>query len=231
MAESRRLIAAVRRELRERADPAKAAPMQAYMKSAMPYRGVQTPALRAVCREVFAAFPLAGFENWRDTALALWRRARFREERYAAVELLHARQYRALRTLRALPIYEEIVVTGAWWDYVDYVAGHLLGELLREHPAEMKRRMRAWSRSRDLWKRRAAILSQLKRKGETDLDLLYDCIERAIDSREFFLRKSIGWALREYAKTDPAEVKRYVARQGERLSPLSRREALKNLGG
>ena len=202
--------------------------MQAYMKSAMPYRGVPTPALRALCREVFAA-RLATFPAWRDTVLALWRDATHREERYAAIELSGHRFYREFQTMDALPAYEEMIVTGAWWDYVDVIAIHRLGELLRRFPRPMSRTMRAWSRADDLWKRRSAILCQLSFKRDTDLDLLYECIAPAMEAREFFLRKAIGWALREYAKTDPAEVRRYVREHTQRLSPLSQREALRRI--
>ena len=94
----------------------------------------------------------------------------------------------------------------------------------------MKRVMLAWSTDDDMWKRRSAILCQIKAKDRTDLDLLYACIEPSLGSKEFFLRKAIGWALRQYAWTDPEEVRRYVARNKERLSGLSRREALKNIG-
>ncbi len=94
----------------------------------------------------------------------------------------------------------------------------------------MKRRMLAWSRDADMWKRRSAILCQLRAKGETDLEFLYACIEPSLDSKAFFLRKAIGWALRQYAWTDPAEVARYVAAHADRLSGLSQREALKNVG-
>ncbi len=90
--------------------------------------------------------------------------------------------------------------------------------------------MLVWSRCDSMWKRRASILCQLGFKDKTDLDLLYACIEPNLAEREFFIRKAIGWALRQYAWTDPHEIVRYVARQGERLSPLSRREALKNVG-
>jgi 3-methyladenine DNA glycosylase AlkD len=90
--------------------------------------------------------------------------------------------------------------------------------------------MLAWSRGASLWKRRSAILCQIRFKTDTDLDLLYRCIEPSLPSKEFFLRKAIGWALRQHAWTDPAEVRRYVHENEARLSPLSRREALKNLG-
>jgi 3-methyladenine DNA glycosylase AlkD len=89
--------------------------------------------------------------------------------------------------------------------------------------------MRKWARGPDLWKRRAAILCQLRRKRETDLALLYDCIEPNLADREFFIRKAIGWALRAYAWTDPREVKKYVKANRARLSSLSIREALKNV--
>jgi 3-methyladenine DNA glycosylase AlkD len=89
--------------------------------------------------------------------------------------------------------------------------------------------MRAWSRSEDVWKRRTSILCQLGFKKDTDLKLLYGCIEPSLGSKEFFLRKAIGWALRQYAWTNPEEVRRYVRNNTARLSPLSRREAMKNI--
>ena len=204
--------------------------MRAYMKSAMPYRGVMTTPLRRIYRDVFPAHPLETFDDWREAILDLWRGARYREERYAAIALAGHGAYSDFRTMKALPIFEEMIVTGAWWDYVDGIASGPLGEILRRYPAAMNRRMRAWSRCDDMWKRRASILCQLGCKDETDLDLLYACIEPNLDDREFFIRKAIGWALRQYAWTDPDEIVRYVAARGERLSPLSRREALKNVG-
>jgi 3-methyladenine DNA glycosylase AlkD len=223
------LLARLRRELRAAADPSKAAAMRAYMKSTMPYLGVATPALRDVCRRVFATHPIEDARSWRRDVLALWRPARYREERYAAIELSGDRRARPFQTLEALPMYEEMIVTGAWWDYVDGIASHRLGALLRDHPREMKRVMLAWSRSADLWKRRSAILCQLGFKRETDLDLLYAVIEPALAEREFFLQKAIGWALRQHAWTDPREVIRYVRAQRDRMSPLAKREALKNV--
>jgi 3-methyladenine DNA glycosylase AlkD len=225
----RRLIDAVRAALAARADPSRAPAMQAYMKSAMPYRGVPTPALRAGLRPLYAATRLASFTAWRDTILALWRGAAFREERYAAIELAAHRFYRDHQTMAALPLFEELIVSGAWWDYVDAVATHQLPAILAAEPAPMRRAMRAWARGDDLWKRRSAILCQLPCKRDTDLALLADCIAPALDEREFFLRKAIGWALREYGKTDPAWVRRYVRQHAARLSPLSQREALRRI--
>ncbi|MBI3831622.1 MAG: DNA alkylation repair protein [Planctomycetes bacterium] len=226
----RPLIAAVRQELQAHGDPKKAAGAQAYMKSALPYYGVPTPLQRAIYRRVFAQYPLETFAAWRATVLELWRKASHREERYAAIALTEDKRHAAFQTLETLSLYEELIVTGAWWDYVDVIASHRLGELLRRYPAPMQKAMRAWSRDKNMWKRRSAILCQLGFKKQTDLKLLYDCIRPNVADKEFFIRKAIGWALRQYAWTDPKEVIRYVKEHESALSPLSKREALKNCG-
>jgi 3-methyladenine DNA glycosylase AlkD len=225
-----RLIAAVRRELKKRADPTKARGARAYMKSAMPFRGVPAPVQESIWRDVFPRYRLSSFDEWRETVLALWRDARYREERYGAIALSGWKGYSDFQTLRALPIYEEIVVDGAWWDFVDAVAIHRIGPLVRKYPSRMKKTMLRWSRARNMWKRRTAILCQITFKADTDLNLLYGCIEPNLRDREFFIRKAIGWALRQLAWTNPAEVTRYVREHEAQLSPLSRKEALKNVG-
>jgi 3-methyladenine DNA glycosylase AlkD len=223
------LLALLRAELSRAGDPKKTAAMQAYMKSAMPYWGVQTAAQRAITRRLFAAHRLETAAEWREACLEIWRDAQYREERYAAIELTGFKYYREWQTLATLPMYEEMIVTGAWWDYVDAIASRLLGPLLRRYPARMGGKMLQWSRSRNLWKRRSAILCQLSFKTETDLDLLYAGIEPSLASKKFFLQKAIGWALRQYAWADPREIHRYVRANADRLSPLSKREALKNI--
>ncbi|MBF8270065.1 MAG: DNA alkylation repair enzyme [Gammaproteobacteria bacterium] len=122
-----------------------------------------------------------------------------------------------------------MIVTGAWWDLVDPIAAHRLRYLLSRFPKQMNTVLLQWSHSNDVWKRRAAILSQLRLKDKTNLDLLYRCIEPSLDSGEFFLQKAIGWALRDYAWHDSREIVRYAAAHKNRLSKLSRREALKNI--
>jgi 3-methyladenine DNA glycosylase AlkD len=213
------MIEAIRRELAARADPAKAPGMQAYMKSSMPFLGVQKPGRVQVARMVFPAYPVDGFDAWHDTVLRLWREATYREERYLAIALARDRRYRAHRTIAALPLYEELIVTGAWWDFVDEVAIQLVGEL------EIGSFLREWAVDRDMWKRRTAIIAQVTRKA--DAQLLFDCIEPNRADRDFFIRKAIGWALRDHSKVDPDAVERYCATH--ELSPLSRREALRNL--
>lgn len=203
--------------------------MQAYMKSEMPYYGIQTPAQRLIFRSVFNSHPLDSFPSWRDTVLTLWREARFREERYAAIALAGATRYKAFRTLPALPMYKEMIVTGAWWDYVDAIATRQLGDILRASPDRMSAVLRKWAVSDDIWLRRSAIIAQLNFKSATDLTLLYDCIHPSLNRPEFFLRKAIGWALRQYARTNPDVVLQYVRDHVRDLSPLSKREALKHL--
>jgi 3-methyladenine DNA glycosylase AlkD len=224
------LIEILRARLCQAADPERAPQMQAYMKSEMPYHGVSAVPLRDICLDLFKSLRWDNAAAWQADVLGIWRQAQFREERYAAIELTGIRAARPFQTLDALPVYEEMIVSGAWWDYVDTIAGHRLWLLLQDQHDAMSRTMLSWSRDTDLWKRRSAILCQLKAKRETDLKLLYACIEPSLASKEFFLRKAIGWALRQYAWTDPNEVRRYVAEQGGKLSPLSRREALKNIG-
>lgn len=221
-------LSRVRAQLQRIADPRKAPFMQAYMKSVMPYHGVPAPALRVACKQLFREIELPTRKLWSDAVLDLWRGAQFREERYVAVALTGDKRAAAFQTLVAMPLYEEIIVTGAWWDFVDDVASHRVGPILRDYPVPMRKKMLAWGQSDNLWKRRTSIICQLGFKQNTDLDLLYTCIEASLDSKEFFLQKAIGWALRQYAWTDPAEIKRYVKRNAGRLSPLSRREALKN---
>ncbi|HEY9462337.1 MAG TPA: DNA alkylation repair protein, partial [Vicinamibacterales bacterium] len=128
----------IRRRLAEVADPEKAPQMQAYMKSPMPYRGVSAPILKRLCRDTFALHPLSTAAEWQRVVLDLWRNASFREERYAAVLLTQARAYREFLTLSSVPMLEEMIVTGAWWDFVDTLAAHNLGEILRTNARQMK---------------------------------------------------------------------------------------------
>jgi 3-methyladenine DNA glycosylase AlkD len=223
------LIDAVRAALDAHADPERARGQQAYMKSAMPYRGLTSLVLRTALREVFAAHPSADRRTWAGTVRALWDEATFREERYAAIALIRRPTHRAWATEHTtIPLLRHMIVTGAWWDYVDDLATHCVGPILAANPDE-SRRMRSWAADDDLWLRRTAILAQLHFKAGTDTALLVDCIEPNLAGREFFIRKAIGWALRQYARTDADWVAAVVAGWGDRLSPLSRREALKHL--
>jgi 3-methyladenine DNA glycosylase AlkD len=211
------------------ADPARAPGMQAYMKSTMPYHGLKSAQVDEICKRVFAKRPFASCSEWRAAILELWRGARFREERYASIRLVALKAHRDCRSPELMPVLEEMIATGAWWDYVDALA-QVVGELLRSHPKEIRPVMRAWSKDPHLWKRRVSIICQVSSKRDTDLKLLYANIEPNLADRDFFIRKAIGWALRAYAWTDPKEVARYAREHEAELSGLSRREALKNIG-
>jgi 3-methyladenine DNA glycosylase AlkD len=222
------LVETVRADLHAAADPVRALQMQAYMKSTMPYLRVRVPDVRRIVRVAARVRPLATTDALAGTAAALWREAAYREERYAATALLGVPAARPLRTTELLPLYHEMITTGAWWDHVDEVA-HRIGELLVAYPAEMRPTLSAWARDPDRWLRRAAVICQVGLRSATEAELLSDAIGANLGDRDFFLRKAIGWALRDYSRTEPDWVRAFVATR--ELSPLSRREALKHLGG
>lgn len=226
--ENRELVAQIRTMLMERADPARATGAQAYMKSSILSLGVRVPEVRRCVVVAAAAFPVESPEQLRATVLVLWREAQWREERYAAIDLTGLRP--VAKDLLMLPVYEEIIRTGAWWDFVDGVSQRICG-LLLAHRTAMTSVLLEWSTDDDFWIRRAAITSQLKAKAATDTELLRATIEPNLDDQEFFIRKAIGWALREFAKTNPAWVRDFVTEHAGQLSPLSRKEALRHLNG
>ena len=229
------LVVAVRAALASAGDPERAAGQQAYMKSSMPYRGVTSPELRALLRPLLADPSLApaSREAWEADVRALWDAAAYREERYAALALTGHRAARPWQDLETLGLYRYLVETGAWWDYVDVVAADRVGPILLRHRPVVTPVLRADAVDGHLWVRRTAILAQLKHREETDLELLSDVIDANLEGstfgREFFIRKAIGWALRQHARVDPHWVRAFVDSRGDRLSALSRREALKHL--
>ena len=204
--------------------------MQAYMKSEMPFRGVQKPARVAMLRPVLREHALPDRDTWDATIRALWDEAAYREERYAAVDLARHRPYSAFATdEQSMDLYDHLIVTGAWWDYVDDVAIRLVGPTLLTHRAGVTPTVLRWARDSDRWRRRAAVICQVGARDETDTALLTTCIRDNAGDTDFFLRKGIGWALREHAKTCPDWVRSFVATHRDRLSPLSIREATRNL--
>jgi 3-methyladenine DNA glycosylase AlkD len=192
------------------------------MKSEMPFLGVPVPQARRIARTSAAKGMDA--DVLRTAALLLWDEAAYREERYAAMALLAVRS--ASDDLAVVPVIEHMVRTGRWWDYTDELA-HRMADLHDRFPVDAADIVRAWSTDGDFWVRRIAIISQLGRRNRVDRELLADVIAPSIADDEFFLRKAIGWALREYARVDPAWVLAFA--ESHALSPLSRREALKHL--
>ena len=227
------LIDALRAAFAAHADPLRAGEMQAYMKSALPFHGIPAPLRRSLSAEVVRAHPAPDAQALAATMQALWRTARYREERYAAMELARVGSHARLQAgLGLLPVFEEMIVSGAWWDYCDDISGHALAGLLARHPREMKPRLRRWARGADLWLRRAAMLCQRGLGADSfDARLLYDTVLPSIGNGrfagEFFIRKGIGWALRERSYAAPDEVAAFCREYAAQLSPLTRREALR----
>lgn len=223
------LLSAVRTGLAAAGDPERSIGQQRYMKSVMPYRGVRAPELARICRALFNEHVLADRSSWESAVLAMWHDAEYREERYAAIALTGHRAYGSYQDTATLPLYEHMIVSGAWWDYVDELAIRRVGPILRGESTVVAPILRTWSTDDDIWRRRTSIIAQIKSRADTHLDVLTDCLAPNLEHREFFVRKAIGWALREYAKTDPDWVRRYLADHGARMSGLSRREAAKHL--
>jgi len=206
-------------------DPAAAAPMRAYMRDQFDYVGVRLPRLRVLAKAAAAGLPAPAPEELTELARAGWARPE-REYQYAAIELLrrYARGYPA----GYLAVARELIEAKSWWDTVDSLAADVVGGLVRQHP-ELISAMDAWIDDENLWIARSALLHQLTYKQATDAERLFRYCTRQAGHRDFFIRKAIGWALRQYARTDPVAVAAFVART--ELSGLSRREALKHLGG
>ncbi|MEU6663923.1 DNA alkylation repair protein [Streptomyces sp. NPDC046821] len=210
----------------EAADPERAAGMRAYMKDVAPFLGLTTPVRRALSRTVLAGTPRPDEADCTALALRCWELPE-REYAYFAVDYL--RRHVARCSSGFLPVVRHLVSTVPWWDTVDLLAAHVAGALVAADP-ELKRDMDAWIEDDDLWIARAALLHQLRFKEATDTERLFGYCLRQAGHPDFFVRKAVGWCLREYAKTAPDAVRAFVTAHRDRLSPLSVREALKHVG-
>ena len=218
------LTNALRTALAQAGDKEHAPQMQAYMKSEMPFKGVRGPVQKQIFQDVFKQYPLKSFDEYELIIRELWN-ASYREERYGALVL--ARRYKKFQIMGALPIYRMLIETGAWWDFVDLIASHLIVNLLKKYPSEMKNILHEWITDENLWIRRSAILSQLFFKKDTDAEMLLSFCSACIDENVFWIQKAIGWALRQYSKVESQIVRQYVEANRERLSKVSLREAVK----
>jgi 3-methyladenine DNA glycosylase AlkD len=224
------LVEHIRTLLPEHANPDRARQQQAYMKSTMPHYGLQASDLKAVLKRPLSSHRLRDRESWEHAIRSLWDEATHRELWYAAIALARHRRYREWREqVESLSLWEHMIRTGAWWDVCDEISIHLVGAVLSADRVAVTPIMRQWAEDDHLWIRRASILSQLRFKTATDTDLLTACIVPSLSGRDFFSRKAIGWALREYSKTDPVWVQAFVEQHGEDMAPLSKREALRLL--
>lgn len=207
------------------ADPAQAGPMAAYMQGVGPFLGIRTPLRRELSRAVTKDTPPPAEADCAALALRCWELPE-REYRYFAADYL--RRHVGRCSSGFLPVVRHLIVTDPWWDTVDTLAAHTVGPLVAADP-ELASVMDEWIGDADLWVARTALLHQLRRKSTTDTERLFAYCRRQCGHPDFFIRKAIGWCLREYAKTDPGAVRAFVAAERDRLSPLSVREALKNL--
>ncbi len=207
------------------ADPPRAEQMRAYQRDQFTFFGIPAPARRALARPILDLGRHPDPDTVVALAEALWH-APERECTYAATDLL-VRHERRLAG-EHLGAVERCMTTSSWWDTVDALAANVAGPLVLRSP-DLHDVPDRWIADDDLWLRRTALLHQLHAGASTDAARLFAYCERCADEREFFIRKAIGWALRQYARTDAAAVGAFVDRLGERLSPLSRREALRGI--
>jgi len=207
-----------------KAESNRAAQQQAYMKSAMPFWGIAKPDLDIITKSILRKYPPADNAEYRDTISYLFKHANHREEWYAALN--YARHYKKYITEDNIDIYIEIILLSQWWDIVDTVADHLIGKALFKNP-QLSDYLLTWIKHENMWIRRTALITQLKYKQLTDFALLAQLITYTAHEKEFFIRKAIGWALREYSKTNPAAVKQFIETNVTLLSGLSLREGSK----
>ena len=219
------VVASLRTTFAEHADPERAAAMSAYLRDQFAFFGIGAPDRRALQR------PILDLGRSPDPADVLALAAQLYEEperelAHAACDLLVRHQRRLGPD--AIQTVERLITTASWWDTVDVLAARVAGPVVLREPSLHDVPDR-WIGSDDLWLRRTALIHQLHARDQLDLDRLFAYCERCAPESEFFIRKAIGWALRQAARTEPDAVRAFLDRMGDRLSGLSRREAAKHL--
>jgi 3-methyladenine DNA glycosylase AlkD len=200
--------------------------MTAYLRGQFPFFGLAHPERAAIERPLLLAHPApTAPQELRALVMRSWELPE-REYQYFGIAVLRRRL--AALTPAEVPTLRHLITTRSWWDTVDELAIHVVGELARRYP-ELRSTMDGWIVSENIWLARAALLHQERWRDRTDADLLFAYSLRRAADRDFFIRKAIGWALRSYAKTRPDEVEAFLRRHGDALSALSRREALRGV--
>jgi 3-methyladenine DNA glycosylase AlkD len=218
-------VKALKVSFEQNADPSQAPGMKKYMRDQFEYLGIKSPKFKELMRGHIAANGLPPVNELDAILRDLWSLPE-REFQYAATSLLGRLEKQLPASL--VKTMEYMIVTKSWWDTVDTISGGILGVHFQRYPAIREKYLAKWRKSENFWLRRACILFQLNYKTETDFDLLCEVICENLGSKEFFINKAIGWALRQYARTDPKAVKKFV-KETKDLNPLSRREAMKHL--
>ncbi len=196
--------------------------MKKYMKGRYDYFGIKAPLRKDLERKFRQLHGGVPSDNLQEMLYWCWQ-APERELQYFAMERL-GRSAKNV-AVSQIELYEHMLIEKSWWDTVDYIAVNLVGTYFTQYPDQIPRITNTWMASENIWLQRSCLLFQLKYKSRTDLKLLDAFIQELKTSKEFFIRKAIGWVLREYSKTDADYVTSYVSRN--ELSGLSEREALK----
>jgi 3-methyladenine DNA glycosylase AlkD len=210
----------------QNANPAQAVSMKRYMRDQFEYLGIKSPQNAVLMKEFVKEHGLPPIAQLDEISRDLWSLPQ-REFQYIAMSLAGKLEKKCEPEF--ITTIEYLLITKSWWDTVDTLAGHAVGTHFKRFPTVRERYLKKWRKSDNFWLRRTILLFQLGYKKETDFDLLCELIKENLGSDEFFINKAIGWALRQYAHTSPAPVKKFVSATKE-LHPLSRREALKNIG-
>lgn len=209
-------------EFKRKSNPPNVEPMAKYMKNLFPYLGIKTPERREITKKFFKEYGLPEISELEAIIRDLWELPE-REFQYFAIGLLVKFKDKVGKDI--IDLYEYLTTTKSWWDSVDGVASWLVGSLFQRFPEMIEPYTKKWLISGNMWLQRTVILFQLNYKDKTDVMLLGMSIMSVADSREFFIQKAIGWALREYSKTDAQAVINFV--KNNELASLSKREALK----
>lgn len=210
---------------RKESNPENAFAMAKYIRNHFSFFGIKTEDRRLIFKTICKENQLEISENPRAIALELYSKTQ-RELHYCAIEIL-IKKLKSNYATNDIQLIEKLIIKNSWWDSVDTIAKNILGEYLLEYPIEIENVIEHFSNSDNMWLNRSALLFQLGYKQKTNFDLLKSECEKHKNSNEFFIQKAIGWALREYAKTNPQAVKNYVS--NTKLKPLSTKEALKNI--
>ncbi len=221
------IIEEVYRTLGDHEDVEYAEKMSAYMKGHFHYFGIRSPQRKDLSKAAIHTLAKEYGQAHHAILRDCWEYDE-REMQYVGLEVLF-KSWRYWNE-ETLDLMEELIVKKAWWDTVDALATKGVGRYFQLHPEERLSRTEEWNKGENLWLIRTSILFQLKYKDELDQELLYKYICRHFGSSEFFINKSIGWVLREYAKRKPDEVRVFIQTHEEDLAPLSIREALKHIG-
>lgn len=206
-------------------DTTRAAGQKKYLRNQFEFFGLTSPERRNLQKPIFTKHPIKEYQELVDTVHEMWMKEE-RDFQHSAIQLWI--KYEKMWTLDTLEEFRRCITTKSWWDTVDDLASNCVGKLISSHP-ELQKDMNEWIEDENLWTRRTAIIHQLKYKNKTNEEMLFRfCKDRASEN-DFFIRKAIGWALRQYAKTKSEQVKEFCAENKEILSPLSYKEATKYL--